>query len=668
MTLTSSPRLNFLLEKMGIFNYYQVLEHLPRRYESYLYSSKDQLLHLEDKQKIVLFGKIIGNVRTLRFSRFLNSKFYFRSDLGTDFLVEAWNRAYLSTMLNDHDEYTLQASYDKKKHELNLLSIKKGRIAPEHALQPIYSLPNEYPSHSWSQLVQKALRECEGKIYDHIPRVFAEKYRFISRGEALKRCHFPSSPEDIHQGQRVLKYEEALLFSLKNQIIRGENKALKKDRRRKIDMDKLKSFVSSLPYHLTSDQEKVVSECLGDMDKLSLMYRLIQGDVGTGKTLVAAILMYANHLRSAQSALMAPTDALARQHYETLKKIYEGTKIQISLLVGGMSAVDRHAVLEDLDDGTTDIIVGTHALFSKDVNYAYLGLAIIDEQHKFGVNQRSLLAFKGEHADVLLMSATPIPRTLSLTLYGDLDVSSLTQFPNKKRDIVTKIVPSSDKELPSCIKESLATNHRVFVIAPQIEESEGEKNDSSVKAIFARYQKLYPNKVALLHGKMSAEEKEASLLAFRTGLCPILVSTSLIEVGIDVKEANLMLIYDPSHFALSSLHQLRGRIGRDGSPAKCFLLYDDNEEDEIDKLRVLEKSEDGFKIAEEDLRRRGPGQLAGTRQSGLPDFQFVNIVDDFRMFEYARDDAAYILGHADEKQFAYILAEANKETEGVSMA
>jgi len=660
--------LNYLLEKMGIFNYFQVLEHLPRRYESYIYSSKEQLAHLADKQKIVLFGKIIGNVKTLRFSRFLNSKFYFRSEGGDDYLVEAWNRVYLSTMLNNDDEYTLQASYDKTKHDLNLLSIKKGRIAPEHALQPIYSLPSEYPTHSWNQLVQKALKECEGKVYNHIPKVFCDKYRFISRGEALRRCHFPSSPEDIRQGQRVLKYEEALLFSLKNQIIRGENKALKKDRRRKIDAEKLKAFVSSLPYRLTPDQEKAVAECLEDMDKLSLMYRLLQGDVGTGKTLVAAVLMYANHLRSAQSALMAPTDALARQHYETLKKIYEGTKIQVSLLVGGMSGPERHGVLEDLEDGTTDIIVGTHALFSKDVAYAYLGLAIIDEQHKFGVNQRSLLASKGEHADILLMSATPIPRTLSLTIYGDLDVSSLTQFPNKKRDVATKTVRSSSKDLAPLIEASISSHHRVFVIAPQIEENEDEKGDSSVKAIYARYQKLYPNKVALLHGKMSPEDKEASLLAFRTGLCPILVSTSLIEVGIDVKEANLMLIYDPSHFALSSLHQLRGRIGRDGSPAKCFLLYDGDEEDELDKLGVLERSEDGFKIAEEDLRRRGPGQLAGTRQSGLPDFQFVNIVDDFKMFEFARDDASFVLAHADEKPFAFIIGEAMKETEGISMA
>ena len=652
---------------MGIFNEFQVLEHLPRRYESFLYSTPEELAHLQDKQKIVLYGQILGPVRTLRFSRFLNSKFFFRSEAGQDYQVVAWNRGYLSTMLNNVDFFTLQANYDAKKHELNLLGIKKGRIAPEKALQPVYSLPSEYPSHSWSQLVAKALNDCEGKIYNHIPRLFNEKYRLISRYDALKKCHQPTCAEDVHQGQRVLKYEEALKFSLKNQIIRGENKALVKDRRRQIDQAKLKAFIKGLPYALTADQQQVVDECVADMDKFSLMYRLLQGDVGTGKTLVAAILMYANHLRSAQSALMAPTDALARQHYDTLKKIYEGTKIQVSLLVGGMAGPDRHAVLEDLEDGTTDIIVGTHALFSKDVAYAYLGLAVIDEQHKFGVNQRYLLASKGEHADVLLMSATPIPRTLSLTLYGDLDVSSLTEFPGGKRTISTAIVKPEAKAIDKAIAASLASHHRIYIVAPQIEEG-GDSEVSSVKSVYADYQKRYPNKVALLHGKMSAEEKEAALLAFRTGLCPILVSTSVIEVGIDVREADLMLIYDPSHFALSSLHQLRGRIGRSGEPATCLLVYDDSDPDELDKLNVLVKSNDGFFIAEEDLRRRGPGQLAGTKQSGLPDFRFVNIVDDFKMFECARDDATYILAHQDEKQFAYIIAEASKETTGVSMA
>jgi ATP-dependent DNA helicase RecG len=335
--------------------------------------------------------------------------------------------------------------------------------------------------------------------------------------------------------------------------------------------------------------------------------------------------------------------------------------MEVGLLVGSLTSFERAAVLQDLADGTLDMVVGTHALFSKDVNYAYLGLAIIDEQHKFGVNQRSLLVNKGDNADLLLMSATPIPRTLALTIYGDLDVSSLTSFPSGKRKVVTSLVDKDDPSILSSINASINSHHRVYIVAPQIEE--GAKDDTSAKIIYAHYSKLFPNKVTLLHGKMDEESKQAAFLAFKTGLCPILVATSLIEVGIDVKPANLMIIYSPTHFALSSLHQLRGRIGRDGSEAKCILIKE-GEEDEMAKLDILLKSDDGFKIAEEDMRLRGPGEIAGTRQSGLPDFNYANIIDDFKIFECARDDASYMLAHQDELTFAPLLERATKEAKG----
>ena len=377
--------------------------------------------------------------------------------------------------------------------------------------------------------------------------------------------------------------------------------------------------------------------------------------------------MYANSTRAEQSAIMAPTDSLARQHYETLSKLFASTNVCVTLLVGNLSPQERKQALQDIKDGTSDIIVGTHALFSKGVEYAYLGLVIIDEQHKFGVNQRALLANKGEHADVLLMSATPIPRTLSLTIYGDLDVSTLTEFPSVKRNVKTVIARSSAKAIEKQIKASLEEGARVYVVAPQIEGTNGDEL-SSAKKVFDTYNDLYPGKVALLHGKLDDGEKEAALLAFKTGLCPILVATSVVEVGIDVKEANLMIIYDATHFALSSLHQLRGRVGRDGRPSYCVLVYDGKDEEELEKLRILTSTDDGFKIAEEDLKRRGPGTIAGTRQSGLPDFRFVNVIDDFRMFEFARDDATYILNNPKEKGFAYLISEARKKAEGVTLA
>ena len=651
---------------MGIFSYLDVIEHLPRRYESFIYTDPDRLIRLADKERAVIYGKLITEPKVLRFRNVSNTTFMFRDAYNHDYKCVAWNRPYLGKSLNTTDPFTLQVSYDAKKHEMNVLGLKKGRVGEEQALVPVYSLPSDYPQHLFAALVKKSFREI-GQIYNHVPLEFMKKYRLASRGDAFYKCHFPSSFEDVRQGLRVLKYEEALIFSLKNQLIRKENKSLTVRGKGYIDRDKFEKFISSLPYALTNSQRKAIDESLMDMEADSLMYRLLQGDVGSGKTLVAGALLYANYLRGSQGALMAPTETLAEQHYQTLKALYEGTKVQVVLFKGKMEAGDRRRTLNDIEDATADIIVGTHALFSKSVHYAKLGLAIIDEQHKFGVNQRTTLASKGEFADVLLMSATPIPRTLSLTIYGDLDVSTLTEFPAKKRQVVSKIIKPTVKESLLAINKSLESNHRVYIVAPKIEEVDENEKDASVKTIFEKYNALYPGKVALMHGKMEEDEKEAAILAFKTGLCPILVSTSVIEVGIDVKNADLMLVYEPTRFALSSLHQLRGRIGRDGTPSTFYLLYDGNDEEELDKLQVLTATDDGFKIAEEDLRRRGPGELLGVKQAGLPDFHFVNIVQDFKMFECARDDAAYILAHDNEYPFEYILKLAKESIDSAPL-
>jgi len=648
---------------MGILTPLDVIEHLPRRYESFAYTERKSVY--DDKERIVVLGKLHGALpHPLRFAHRTLYRFYFETNEGEVFLVEAWNRNYLSSFLQSDVLYTLSGVYEKKRHSLALVNIVKGEVAQENALRPIYSLPNPIPNHTFAALVKRSLTQLTGKIEDVIPLSYREKYRLLSREEAFRKAHDPKSLEDVHQALRSLKYEEALLFALRNQIVRGENRALLKDRRRQVDREKLETFIKSLPYALTSDQRQALEEGLTDMDSPHVMYRLLQGDVGTGKTLVAALLAYANHLRSEQTAIMAPTDALARQHFDTLKALFQGTNMEIGLLVGNMSAEERHNVLEDLSDGTLDLVVGTHALFSKGVNYAYLGLAVIDEQHKFGVNQRSLLLDKGEHADLLLMSATPIPRTLALTIYGDLDVSSLSEFPSGKRDVETLMMDSTSSKIDEAIHSSIASHHRVYVVVPQIEGQEDD-DETSVKKIAELYKKRYPNLVTMMHGQMDEESKTVALMAFRSGLCPILVATSLIEVGIDVKPANLMVIYSPSHFALSSLHQLRGRIGRDGTKATCILATSGKEEeDEKAKLKILLTTSDGFKVAEEDLRLRGPGELAGVKQSGLPSFSYANLVDDFKIFECARDDASAILKHRDDFANRFVLFAAEKEAKG----
>lgn len=351
---------------------------------------------------------------------------------------------------------------------------------------------------------------------------------------------------------------------------------------------------------------------------------------------------------------MAPTDALARQHYANALKIFKNTKIKIALLLGSTSPATKKQIKEDLIDGYLDIVIGTHSLFTKDTSYSSLGLVIIDEQHRFGVNQRIALASKGDHADLLMMSATPIPRSLALTIFGDLDISTLYSFPHKKRDVVTRIFSSESDKIFGAVDYALKNDKQVYVIAPLIDFSEDGR--FSTEQLYEKFAVKYPNKVAMLHGKMKQDEKEEILKNFYEGNVKILVSTQVVEVGIDVKNANTMIIYDATHFGLASLHQLRGRIGRDGSKSYCLLITDD---ENAKKLNILTKSEDGFKIAEEDMRQRGPGELSGIRQSGIPDFSYLNIIDDYKIFVVAREDAKEILNNRDNKNYQWIIKRVN---------
>lgn len=659
MAISKSKAFNQALSQIGINEPIDVLKHLPRRYDDFTYSAPKAIY--EEGERVVLLGKISGNMpRCYRFGKRSVFRFTFETKDEYVFEVEAWNQSYLSHFLNLEDDFTLVGKFDKKHTKISLMKMLKGKIESNAALKPIYSLPSNIANHTYQALVKRILLASKDELANEIPSTLISKYRLINRWEAYKNVHFPNNHEDIHQGMRYLKYEEALRFSIKNQLVRGENRSLVKDLRRKISTEKMNRFISTLPYKPTSDQLKSFQECLKDMNSSQVMYRLLQGDVGTGKTLVAALCAYANHLRSEQTALMAPTDSLARQHYQNLKEIFQGSNVNIALLVGSLPLSEKRAIAEDIKDGTIDIVVGTHALFSSSLEYAYLGLVIIDEQHKFGVNQRNLLVGKGEHADLLMMSATPIPRTLTLTVYGDLDVSTLSEFPSKKRDVKTSILEPNSPKIQQIIQEAIKSNHRVFVVVPQIEG--GVKENTSVLEVAETYKKLYPNKVTMMHGKMDEESKETAELAFRSGLCPILVATSLIEVGIDVKEANTMVVYSPTHFSLSSLHQLRGRVGRDGTSSQFIMAYKKGDESESEeKLNILLKTNDGFKLAEEDLRLRGPGEIIGVKQSGLPSFSTLNIIDDFRILECARNDATWILNNQKDPENHELIESVKKE-------
>lgn len=652
---------------MGLQTPMDVLLHLPRKYDSFLYSSLDELKTMKPHQRVVLYGSIPEVPRFQRFASISKTTFHFCSDTGLDFDIEAWNQNYLSRFLVVGEFYTLVGAFDPKKHCLNLINIKRGKIPSEEALSPVYSLPNDFPNKDFRKIVQHCFSLVKGYIQEMLPSFLREKYRLLPKEEALWRCHFPRNLEDVRLGMRVLKYEEALCFCLKNRLIKDKNKAIVKQETKPVDIEQVRGFVRALPYTLTNDQKYAIKDILDDMSDESLMTRLLQGDVGSGKTLVAAVALFACFTRGQQGALMAPTDTLARQHFASISSLLSPYGIKVALLVGGQSTKEREAIKTDLVLGEIDVVVGTHALFSEDIIYKDLGLAIIDEQHKFGVAQRTTLSNKGDRADVLLLSATPIPRTLSLTLFGELDVSTLATFPFKARQVTTSIIEKKATLLNLPIKKELEEGGRVYLVCPQIEGSE-DKKESSVLTIFDYFSKKYPGKVSLLHGKLKEEEKLEAIASFTSGKTPILVSTSVIEVGIDVKQAHLMEIFDPTHFSLSSLHQLRGRVGRDGKPAYCYLVYQGHDEDELEKLSVLVNSNDGFHIAEEDLKRRGPGTYAGTAQSGMPNFAFANLINDFAMFEAARIDAEEVLKHKSNAECASLIDRIDIDSDTISLA
>ena len=632
MPLTKSPRLRYLLEKMGVFDSLSAIEKLPRRYEDF--SLTPMPSHPSDKERLVLLGRVDGAIRRpVRFKKASLVRFPLVLSNGGRIDVEAWNRDYLASILKAGDEVTVLGKWDLSRRVLSLVSVRKGKVPPQETLKAVHSLPDGLSEAVFQKFLLRCFEDLKGSFVDPLPPSIREKYRLLPTLDAYREAQFPTSRENLFKAMRSLKYLEAFLYELLI-VKRKDIDRLKRPlHERKIDLPKFKEFVKGLPFELTDDQKKAVNEAYKDLSSPFIMYRLLQGDVGSGKTLVSALVLYLNYCRGYQGALLAPTEALARQHFESLFKLYGKNGPKVVLLLGGQSADDRRETLQELASGEADIVVGTHAVFSKGVVYAALHLAVVDEQHKFGVAQRLALFSKGETTDVYMMSATPIPRSLAQAVYGDLDISSLHSFPSGKRDVETLLYGYHDSRTQEAVRAALAENRRVYVVAKEIHGSDPRR---SAEEIFRRYSLLYPGKVVLATGEMDASEIEGALASFRKGKTPILVATQVVEVGLDVKDAGLMIVYDASRFALSSLHQLRGRIGRDGKKATFVLLSDS---DGAEKLSILLKSDDGFKISEEDLRLRGPGDMFGTKQSGDLSFALLDPVSDLKMLSYARADA-----------------------------
>lgn len=511
-------------------------------------------------------------------------------------------------------------------------------------IKPVYNLPKGVSQSYFASSIRKVLSYPTSASYmvSSLPERLIKKYHLINEFDAYRFVHLPRDEKNLYEGLRVFKYEEALQYCVKALSLKKEMQAKKKNDSKPISHKAVNEFVRNLTFKPTTDQLAAIRDIILDMEKEEVMYRLLQGDVGTGKTLVAFVSLYGNCLRKKQGVLMAPTFELAMQHYENIQKMFQPYSIKVGFLAGNaMKAKERRELLQGLQIGEVSVLVSTTSVLSDNVKFADLGLVVIDEQQLFGVEQREKVLSKSGIADILMMSATPIPRTLSQIINADLDVSTLNQFPSGKRNVETRVVQSMDPLIYKAIDKALLSQRQVFIVAPKI--SQGERETSSAKQVFDEISSRYPGKANLLHGKIKKDSQDQIIKSFINNEKPILVSTTVIQVGIDVSSACLLIVYDANCFGLSTLHQLRGRIGRSGEYALAILVYDGDDKDALDKLHFLVSCDDGLKISEFDLKQRGSGSYAGTNQSGKSELMVCNFVDDLKMFECARKDASDIL-------------------------
>ncbi len=631
---TSANRLK-LLHESGMETLEDVVNHLPYRYEEVkeIWPAVDENMCVE--------GKVLDTPKVMFLRNHLTRMSFHVLIYGEEYNVAIFNRHFLSKSLYVGRIVTIEGKINA--HSITAKNVYLKTLNELSGLSPVYSLKEGLTNKVFSGYVKKALKLIGDSLVDFTPVEFHESHHLLDKKTALYQVHFPTSHEDMAKGMNTLKYEDFLKFELTMQYIKIQ-------REQEVGVAKafshpeLNKFIASIPFKLTKDQQKAVLEILADLERPTMMYRFLQGDVGSGKTVVSAIGLFANYLAGYQGALMAPTEVLASQHYVTLSNFFKETDMQIALLTGSLSVKEKEDIYARLESQEIDIIIGTHALFQEKVHYAKLGLVITDEQHRFGVKQRKALKNKGEAVDFLVMSATPIPRTLALSLFGDMDVSEIHTMPSGRKPTITKYFPGrSMKPFLRELLTYLQEGGQVYVICPMIEDNEdfALRSATAIHDAMARYFKgRY--QVGLLHGGLSDEEKNDVMNEFHDNKIQILVSTTVIEVGIDVKNANMMVIYDAERFGLSQIHQLRGRVGRGSVQGRCYLLSTSTNEEAIERLKFLETTTDGYEVSKYDLKLRGPGEVLGARQSGIPTF-LGDVVADFDLMKLARDDAVRMI-------------------------
>jgi ATP-dependent DNA helicase RecG len=641
------PKKAEALELIGIKSVADLLEYFPFRYEDYRLKA---LHEVTDGEKVTLEGVVAGIPVLQRYGR-NKSRLACKVRCGSFLITAVWfNRHFLKDRLTLGTTVIMTGKWDARRKQLTVSEseFQNSRRKKAGTVQPVYSVAGSITQNVLRDCIGQALDEYADRIEEWIPESILEKRNLMSRPEAIRLVHRPGGIEEGQRARMRIVYEEFFLFQLKIQAHRMLVRSRRDGIAREIDRSKVRAFVRSLPFELTDSQKRVVLEILHDMSRPIAMNRLLQGDVGSGKTVVAAIALYANMLSGYQGAMMVPTEILAEQHFEVLKRWLEPFGVQIDLLTGRLSARERKDALAALQMGLTDIVVGTHALIQDDVFFRSLGLVVTDEQHRFGVQQRSILRKKGLQPDVLMMTATPIPRTLAITAFGDMDVSTLRERPKGRLPVKTYWVrPNRMDRVFSFLQKELANGRQAYVICPLIEESEKLDAQNAVELHHRLQQALPEWKVELLHGKMSGEEKDGVMRRFHDGESSILVATTVVEVGVHVANATVMVIYDADRFGLSQLHQLRGRVGRGRHQSYCILIADPKTEMGVERMQVMVETDDGFEIARRDLELRGPGEFFGTKQSGLPEFRVADILNDFKVLEMAREDVAELLNQPD---------------------
>ena len=639
------PKKSEVLNSLGIKTVYDLLTYYPFRYDDIQEKSLDEI---QDQEKVVLKGTVLAEP-VVSYYGFKKSRLVFRMMTEQAVIgVTFFNQPFLKSKINASEEIAIYGKWDGRRKALTGMKVLATQ-EEELDFSPIYHVNKQIRQKTLVDLIKQTWELYGHLLPENLPEWLTSKYRLMPKRQAAYAMHFPETIEENRLAKRRLAFEEFFLFQLK--MIQLKKQETSKDLGKSImyDVTVLKEFIKTLPFELTGAQKRVVNEICADLRSQEHMHRLLQGDVGSGKTIVAAIALYAVVSEGLQGALMVPTEILAEQHMESLTDVFSKTDVKVGLLTSSTKTAERRQILADLASGEMDSIVGTHSLIQDEIIFNDLSLAIIDEQHRFGVNQRKALREKGNQADVLFMTATPIPRTLAITAYGEMDVSIIDELPAGRIPIETRwILPKQVDSVLTWLNSQLKNGQQVYVICPLIEESEmlDVKNATEIYEHLKQF--FEPNfKVGLLHGKMKSQEKDEIMTEFKDNDMQILVSTTVIEVGVNVPNATTMMIMDADRFGLAQLHQLRGRVGRGGLASYCILVASPKSDQGKERMKIMTETTDGFVLSQKDLEMRGPGDFFGSKQSGLPEFKVGDIVADEMILETARVEATQLIETGD---------------------